>query len=76
MDKSKRNAQSRQNEGRSNRSKLSLHPLSVDDALRGAMATGKPPEPVPQNKHAKRTATKRRLTKGGRAVKRVDDSVK
>lgn len=43
--------------------RLSLHPLSVEDALRGAMATGKPAEPVPQNKHAKRTATKRRLTK-------------
>jgi hypothetical protein len=35
----------------------------VEEALRGAMETGKPPEPVPQNKHAKRTATKRRLTK-------------
>jgi hypothetical protein len=40
---------------------LSLHPLDVEDALRGAMQAGKPPEPVPQNKHAKRTATKRRL---------------
>ena len=39
--------------------RLSLHPLSVEDAMRGAMATGKPPEP--ENKRAKRTATKRRL---------------
>ena len=42
---------------------LSLHPLSLDEALKGAMATGKPPEPVPHNKYAKRTATKRRLKK-------------
>jgi hypothetical protein len=42
---------------------LSLHPLSLDEALAGAMQTGKPPEPEPQNKHAKRTATKRRLMK-------------
>jgi hypothetical protein len=48
---------------RSRQQALSLHPLSVEEALRGAMETGKPPEPVPQNKHAKRTATKRRLTK-------------
>lgn len=46
---------------KSERDKLSLHPLSVEDALRGAMATGKPP--APENKRAKRTATKRRLTK-------------
>jgi hypothetical protein len=39
---------------------LSLHPLSLDEALAGAMQTGKPPEPEPQNKNAKRTATKRR----------------
>jgi hypothetical protein len=39
----------------------SLYPLSLEEALGGAMQTGKPPEPEPQNKHAKRTATKRRL---------------
>jgi hypothetical protein len=39
------------------RDRLSLHPLSVEDALRGALATGKPPE---QPKR-KRTAAKRRL---------------
>lgn len=61
MGTSKRNAESRQKEGRPDRSKLSLHPLNLDEALRGAMQTGKPAEPVPQNKHAKRTATKRRL---------------
>jgi len=33
----------------------------VHEALKGAMATGKPPELVPHNKHAKRTATKRQL---------------
>jgi hypothetical protein len=38
--------------------KLSLHPLSLEEALGGAMATGKPPEP--QNKRAKRTAMKRK----------------
>jgi hypothetical protein len=37
---------------------LSLYPLPVADALKAALATGKPPEP--QSKHAKRTATKRR----------------
>jgi hypothetical protein len=30
---------------------LSLHPLSLDEALKGTIATGKPPEPVPHNKH-------------------------
>jgi hypothetical protein len=38
---------------------VSLHPLTLEEALRGAMETGKPPEP--ENKYAKRTATKRRL---------------
>jgi hypothetical protein len=38
---------------------LTLHPLSLDEALKGATETGKPP--VLENKHAKRTATKRRL---------------
>jgi hypothetical protein len=47
-------------------SDLSLHPLTLEEALKGAMDTGKPPEL--ENKHAKRTATKRRLTK-----KAVDD---
>ena len=42
--------------------KLPLHPLSPDEAPRGAMQTGRSPEP--ENKHAKRTATKQRLTKG------------
>ena len=37
--------------------RLSLSPLSIEDALRGAMATGKPPE----GPKRKRTATKRRL---------------
>ena len=50
---------------------LSLHPLSLEEALGGAMATGKPPEPEPQNKHAKRTATKRRLT-GKRQIDKAD----
>jgi hypothetical protein len=39
----------------------SLHPSLVEEVSRGAVQTGKTPEPVPQNKHAKRTATKRRL---------------
>jgi hypothetical protein len=39
----------------------SLHPSSPDDALRGAMQAGKSPQL--ENKHAKRTATKRRLVK-------------
>ena len=42
-------------------SRRSLHPLSAEEASRGEMQTGKTPEPVPQNKYAKRTATKRRL---------------
>jgi hypothetical protein len=54
----KRHRASQETGGRSSEP-LSLHPLSVEDALRGAMGTGKPPEP--ENKHAKRSATKRRL---------------
>lgn len=46
---------------RHERNKLSLFPLSVEKALSGAMATGKPPQP--ENKRAKRTATKRRRSK-------------
>jgi hypothetical protein len=42
-------------------SRRSLHPLPVEEASRGAIQTSKTFEPVPQNKHAKRTATKRRL---------------
>jgi hypothetical protein len=41
--------------------KSPLHPLSPDEASRGAMQTGRSPEP--ENKHAKRTATKRLLAK-------------
>jgi hypothetical protein len=41
--------------------RLSLSLLTLEQALGGAIQTGKPPEPKPQNKHAKRTATKRRL---------------
>jgi len=37
--------------------RLTLYPFTIEDASRGAMAAGKPPEP--ENKHAKRTATKR-----------------
>jgi hypothetical protein len=55
--------QKRSERERHGRNKLSLFPLNVEDALRGAMQTGKPPEPVPHNKHAKRTAAKRRLKK-------------
>ena len=40
--------------------KSPLHPLSPDEAPRGAMQAGRSPEP--ENKHARRTATKRRLT--------------
>jgi hypothetical protein len=47
---------------------LSLHPLTLEKALKGAMETGKPPEP--ENKHAKRTATKRRAK--GRSLDRGD----
>jgi hypothetical protein len=50
-----------QSAGRKRSRRLSLSPLTLEQALAGAMATGKPPEPAPQNKHAKRTATKRRL---------------
>lgn len=52
-------AKKRAERERHTQNKLSLHPLPVEDALRGAMATGKPPDL--QNKTAKRTATKRRL---------------
>jgi hypothetical protein len=34
--------------------RLTLHPLSLEQALKGAMETGKPPEP--ENKRAKRSA--------------------
>ena len=36
-----------------------LSPLTVEEALRGAMETGKPPEPA--NRQVTRTATKRRI---------------
>ena len=49
--------------------RLSLSPLSVEDALRGAMATGKPPE----RSKRKRTSTKRRL-KGEGGAKPSRDS--
>jgi hypothetical protein len=52
-----------QSDERKGSKRLSLSPLTLEEALAGAMATGKPPEPVPQNKHEKRTATKRRLIK-------------
>jgi hypothetical protein len=43
---------------------LSLHPLSVEDALRGAMATGGPPEmPKRERPAAKRAPAKRRQQK-------------
>ena len=35
--------------------RLTLHPLTLEEALRGAMETGRPPEKL---KHAKRTAGK------------------
>jgi hypothetical protein len=38
-----------------------LAPLPPHEALRGALQTGRSPEP--ENKHAKRTATKQRLIK-------------
>jgi hypothetical protein len=44
---------------RKKQDRLSLHPLSVEEALAGAMQTGKAPEP--QNKHAKRATTKWRV---------------
>jgi hypothetical protein len=47
---------------------LTMHPLSVEDALRGAMATGKPPE-MPKRE---RPAVKRRLTE--KAAKPVEIS--
>ena len=43
------------------RGRSPLHPSSPDEAPRGAMQTGRSPDP--ENKHAKRTATKQRLTK-------------
>jgi hypothetical protein len=55
------------------RSKLSLSPLTLEQALAGAMQTGKPPEPQPQNKHAKRTATKRRLKREQRSREPSDN---
>jgi hypothetical protein len=42
-------------------SESSVPSRSLDGAPRDAVQTCKPPEP--ENKHAKRTATKRRLTK-------------
>jgi hypothetical protein len=48
-------------EGPARISRRSLHSLPVEEASRGAVQTGETPEPVPQNKHSKRTATKRRL---------------
>jgi hypothetical protein len=68
-----RNAQSRQTDA-SARTKLSLHPLSLDEALAGAMATGRPSEPVPHNKHAKRTAARRRLEAGAKRQKGEADT--
>ena len=50
-----------QSDERKGSKRLSLRPLTLEEALAGAMATGKPSEPHPQSKHAKRTATKRRL---------------
>jgi hypothetical protein len=42
-------------------SESSSHPSSPDEAPRGAMQTDRSPRP--ENKHARRTATKRLLTK-------------
>ena len=41
--------------------RLSLAPLTVEEALRGAMATGKPPEMPKRERSAKRTTRKRKL---------------
>jgi hypothetical protein len=46
---------------------LSLHPLSVEDALRGAIQTGRPAEP--DNNRTTREMTKRQLTKKTREAK-------
>jgi hypothetical protein len=70
MSTSKRNKPDSPSNRRAGRPKRLSFPLSVEDALRGAMQTGKPPEP--ENKHAKRTATKRRL-KGDQRDKARDD---
>jgi hypothetical protein len=49
-------------EQRRRQDKLSLHPLSIEDALRGAMATGKPPEQPkrerPAGKQGQRSASR------------------
>jgi hypothetical protein len=52
------------NDERKGATGISLSPLTLDQALAGAMATGKPPE-LPKGK---RTATKRRI-KGENAGK-------
>ncbi len=43
------------------REKLSLHPLSLEEALRGAMETGPPPESSRKRCKAKRSKTERRV---------------
>ncbi len=40
------------------REKLSLHPLSLEEALRGAMETGPPPESSRKRCKAKRSAAR------------------
>lgn len=59
----KRNQTENQSTERRRSKPLSLSPLSLEDALRGAMATGGPPE-MPKGK---RTATKRRLIGTGKS---------